>query len=167
MEIPNELIPAHLLPRADQIVDAPEDRLEEVWAVVEALQRLCEAHGGLGLHAVQIGVPWRIHVVREDGPDGVEFMNYLNASYTPVGGIPVASMEGCLSLPGRHFRAVRHRKVKFEAVCIEKVASGIVSGKVWDVLDADSDFDAIVQQHEIDHGNGVLISDVGEEVFGC
>lgn len=114
------------------------------------IKRLYQANrmaGGLGVCSPQVGDSRRIFVWddrRELGRGHI-----INPRIVIDDRYAVTSMEGCLSLPNRYFKIPRSFKVTVagrdvEGNLIEEEAQGLF---------------ARLLQHEIDHLNGVLITD--------
>lgn len=104
------------------------------------------ARNGLGLAAVQIGKPIRLIVVRTD--DGLLFM--VNPVVTRKLRRDAIEREGCLSVPPRKWGKIA-RPAKCEAEWQDldgKPRSGGFSGIV-----------ARCVQHEVEHLEGILITD--------
>lgn len=109
---------------------------------------------GVGLAAPQIGILKRMIVVdtrEEDGPGLIELINpeIVEKSGTQLG------PEGCLSIPGIQGDVKRFKKV-------------VVKG--WDRNGNDvqitaEDFLARALQHEIDHLNGILFTDIADSIY--
>ncbi len=99
--------------------------------------RLMQKHGGIGLAAPQVGINARVFVTAW----GEIFINpeIVEASETTY-----MSHEGCLSIPGKTFAVKRHKWIRLRN----------------DPRKHDS-LKAAVIQHETDHLNGILISDIG------
>lgn len=100
-----------------------------------------ETVGGVGLAAIQIGIPKRVAIVRLPGTS----VDLWNPKIVEVYGEQVLFPEGCLSLPGLCKTVARRKGV-------------IVKNGDGRTLSFEG-FDAIVVQHEIDHMNGVVIVD--------
>lgn len=108
---------------------------------------------GVGLSAPQVGVKIRLIVfdttfIEDNGKIGI----FFNPEILHGEG-HVDSIEGCLSLPGRRITVERYRKVKIKYTNTEdKVNIVELEGLA-----------AIVAQHEIDHLDGVILSDYEEQ----
>jgi len=119
------------------------------------MQQLCKKSDGIGLSAAQIGKPLPCFVASLDGT----WRHFLNCKYRGMS-FKKKSMEGCLSLPGRHFVLERYSKVKVwghELVDDDGL-------KIVEVNKAFSRINSVIMQHEIDHHHGILISDIGKEL---
>ncbi len=97
-----------------------------------------------GLAANQIGYPYRVFVMKF----GNDFIVIANPIIVDRSEKRKLSEEGCLSIPGRKRKVMRHKSIK--AKYYDPVAEKSVTRSF-------KGFDAIVFQHEHDHGDGVLI----------
>jgi peptide deformylase len=127
-----------------QKVDAFDDELR---SLVVQLWLTCEEQRGLGLAAPQVGVSARVAVVRALSGACITL---INPAITRRAGVSVAD-ERCLSLPGvvasvkrAASITVSHRDVRGKRV--STTAAGLVARAI---------------QHEIDHLDGVLITERG------
>jgi peptide deformylase len=105
---------------------------------------------GIGLAAPQIGISKRIIVIRLEE----DLYRLINPEVVSEEG-KVTEIEGCLSVPGMLGTVERAEKIKViandeEGKEIEISAEGILS---------------IVLQHEIDHLEGILFTDIAKKVF--
>jgi len=109
-----------------------------------------ERFGGVGLAAPQVGILRRIIIIEDDDDKKYEFINpiitHMKGSQREV--------EGCLSSPGDWGYVNRPDQIKVKAFNRY--------GKEFD-LDADGVF-AIAICHEIDHLNGILFTDLADEM---
>lgn len=118
----------------------------EAVATIRALATTCKAAGGLGLAATQIGVPLRIVVI--DGGD----LALINPVIVDAATTRWAAYEACLSQPG--VKAVVSRSTRV-----------VVRSDPWDGEDDIMQGErGRVVQHEIDHLDGVLITDRGGRI---
>jgi len=118
---------------------------EEVLHLVDEMIETMHEEVGVGLAAVQVGVPLRILVLDEG--KGLT-RAYLNPTIVDQGGEEIGE-EGCLSIPGIYADVVRAAWVVVEAqdqtgAPLRRRASGFL---------------ARVFQHEIDHLDGILFID--------
>ena len=70
------------------IIDTPIDDLIELYQVCCQMQKICEKEQGIGLAAAQIGIPWRLFIVKADeyspfDPPG-QFGYFINCDYASV-----------------------------------------------------------------------------------
>jgi peptide deformylase len=122
----------------------------EVRALVDDMFETMYDAPGVGLAAIQIGVPRRIVTVdtaKKDDPKRPQV--FINPEVVWNSDEKNAYEEGCLSIPEYYEEVERPQKVKVRYMDLD--------GKVQEV-DADGLL-ATVLQHEIDHTNGVLFID--------
>lgn len=162
------------IPSKDAITDVPMDNLAIVYKTCQELQELCDSQKGIGISAVQVGVPWRLFLVKGDGTCPFitkgKFGYFVNCDYEPVNEEDkVASLEGCLSLRNaegqlRSFQVSRFKTVKVVGYRLrtEDVLSFEPVDYTLSCLQ-----EGVVFQHEIDHnyGHDRLISTIGKELF--
>ena len=96
---------------------------------------------GLGLAAIQIGVPLRYAWFKGNGFEG-ELINPMIMS--KLGKAKVK--EGCLSVPHQWFWVERAQMIEY-----------VSDGKAYKC----KGIKAQLIQHEVDHMNGILVSDIG------
>lgn len=112
-----------------------------------------------GLAAPQIGKSWRIAFI-EVPPEAKQYRKLcfdevaltllINASYTPTGGEKYKDWEGCFSVPGKMGEVYRYNTIRYEYYDIDgNKFEGIAKG-----------FLARVLQHEIDHLDGIIYTDL-------
>lgn len=148
-----------------------QDSLEEIYKVCLELQDLCEKSKGVGISAVQAGIPWNLFLVKADGYSKFDsygkYGYFINCTYEPIGEDKINSIEGCLSLKDsegelRFFKLKRWSKIRLIGHKL-KVTNSLELSKV-DIELTKTD-QGLVFQHEIDHQNQILISDIGSEYF--
>ncbi|RDJ35273.1 MAG: hypothetical protein DWQ19_10690 [Crenarchaeota archaeon] len=151
--------------------DVPMDNLFKVYNVCMQLQALCEQENGIGIAAVQAGIPWRLFLVKlkkfpdkEDSESHYEY--YLNCDFQPKSPDKVLHIEGCLSLKTpkgklRLFEVERYKSIevngyrlviKEDELDVEHLVNYNVTG-----------FYAAVFQHEIQHADQITIDQIGKE----
>lgn len=106
---------------------------------------------GVALAAIQVNVPLRVVVVRNDfdNKEDNTFNVLINPIITKYEGELVEDYEGCLSIKDVYGKIKRHSRVKVKALTVE--------GK--EVRLTAEGFLARVLQHEIDHTNGIVFID--------
>lgn len=82
---------------------------DEIWQICQEMEVKCREWGGIGLSAVQVGLPYNLFVVIID--DVVKF--YANGSYVGVKFDANWMIEGCLSLPGKEYNVFRLNYINF------------------------------------------------------
>ena len=101
---------------------------------------------GIGLAGPQAGVGLRIFIISLDGSrENVRV--YINPTVTPVGE-PIATEEGCLSVPGVYTKIRRCPKCKVTAIDLD--------GNEF--TEEGEDLYARALQHENDHLEGITIA---------
>jgi peptide deformylase len=164
-----EIVNIDQIPKVDQITDVPLEETSKVYDVCLQMEALCDITNGIGLSAVQVGIPWKLFVVKSDGknpliPKG-RYGYFANCDYEEVTDTErIVSVEGCLSIRSedgqlRFFQVERSQKIriygyKFNTNDFEKFD-----------CELDPYEQGVVFQHEIDHQKGTLISDIGKEIF--
>lgn len=109
---------------------------------------------GVGLHAIQIGYQLNACIIRvpenEKMKQKAVHMNMINPKILSFNTPVIMPQEGCLSLPGKNIDTLRYLDVVVEWIDYneKKARKAAFYG-----------FEAIVVQHEIDHGMGVLFTD--------
>ncbi len=106
---------------------------------------------GVALAAIQIDVPLRVVVVRNnfDNKQDKTFRTFINPVITKYEGELIEDFEGCLSVKDIYGKVPRYHKIRIKALD--------VSGK--EVRFSAEGFLARVFQHEIDHTNGKVFLD--------
>lgn len=106
---------------------------------------------GVALAAIQIDVPRRIIVVRNDfdNKKDTSFRVFINPSITKYEGELIEDFEGCLSVKDLYGKVPRYSKVRIKALDL--------TGK--EIRFSADGFLARVFQHEIDHTNGKVFID--------
>lgn len=113
---------------------------------VESMKQVMGDEGGIGLAAPQVGISQRIIILMD--LDTHQSHAWINPVILQADGW-MWHEEGCLSLPGKRVRKMRSQWVKVGA---------------YDEFGAYHEFErrnleAACVQHEIDHLNGVLMTD--------
>lgn len=154
-----ELVPPDQLPVA---VDTPTDDLMTLFRLAAKMEAVCEREKGIGLSAVQVGIPWKFFIVKR----GRSYEYYVNCDYSGSGS-KQKSIEGCLSLKTpqgeiRRFEVERYEKafVKGKRLKFSNAPSLLLE----DFEELETDLYSVVFQHEIDHSYAKLISDIGKEI---
>ena len=102
-------------------------------------------HKGVGLSAIQIGIPLRLIVA--DVKEGKEI--YINPKIERLGGTKKLMNEGCLSFPGRFENVMRSNKITISYQDVDGNKKSLNT----------SGFRAQMLQHEIEHLDGILLGD--------
>lgn len=152
------LVPLELIPRGEE---CKFDKLAELYKLATYMQVICDREKGIGLSAVQVGVPLNFFVVNYNG----NYRFFANCSYLPLSEEKEKFVEGCLSIKKdgklRHFEVDRFKNIVVKGK--ELVADPDL--KIKDIELIPTDFYKIVFQHEIDHEKLITIDQIGKELF--
>ncbi len=131
-------------------ISKPADKITaEVKDLVADLKASLKQANGLGLSAVQIGVPLRVFIVDLSAIDlTAEAKVFINPEIIETSG-SAEFEEGCLSFPGIYQRLIRPERIKVKALD--------ENGQEF-VMEAEG-LAARAIQHENDHLDGVLFID--------
>lgn len=160
MNIPNDLkiVPIESIPKGE---DCPLD-LPNLYKLGTAMQIVCEREKGIGLSAVQLGIPLNFFVVNFNN----NYRFFVNCTYAPVSEEKSKSVEGCLSIKTPAGKLRYFEVERYEDVVIK--GKELLSDPTLQIVDFEhnpKDYYRIVFQHEIDHAFEILISQKGKEVF--
>ena len=145
------------------IVESKPMTQAEIDKVSTTLLTELKRHGGIGLSANQIGLDVRACVINVKEP-----LVLINTKVTEVSKETVAYVEQCLSLEKsmrKPVKTVRHKSFTVECDNLGTVifSSDKKEGETWkDSEEFYSDeglLECVCAQHEIDHLNGILITD--------
>jgi peptide deformylase len=146
------MTPLNLVPRRDPVLHqraAEVDRFEPATAqVLQHMSQTMRQSGGIGLAGPQVGIPYRLIVVNAGGGEH----QLANPRIVERHGRRL-SLEGCLSVPGVMSVVWRSKRVTVEA---QKPSGEAVTIQARGL-------ESRCLQHEIDHLDGKLITDL--EVF--
>ena len=140
-------VPNPVLKQESQPVDRVDDELR---ALMDDMLETMYAAPGIGLAAIQIGVPKRVIVMDLAGPDQPKQPRYfVNPEILWSSEETAPYEEGCLSIPDIYEQVERPARVKlrylnYQGEQVEEDAEGIF---------------AVCIQHEMDHLAGVLFID--------
>lgn len=136
---------------------------EEIGVISDKLKKELEKHGGLGLSANQIGLEDRVCLVNVKEP-----LILVNPKVTEVSKETVVYIEQCLSLDKTMKKPVQTLRHQSFTVECDNLGTVIFSpdkkeGEQWkdsEEFYADEGLlESVCAQHEIDHLNGILITD--------
>ncbi len=152
------VVPVDKIPK--DVQDCPTDDLLALYKVCQGMKEVCRDNEGVGLAAVQVGIPWRLFIALARN----HYRYFVNCEWKPVTESKVKGVEGCLSLKRdgefRRFEVERHVRVRMTG----QELTDDVELKLVPVDMTVEGLDAVILQHEIDHQNLVLISDIGIEL---
>ena len=133
---------------------------EEIDKISTTLLQELTRHGGIGLSANQIGLDVRACVINVTEP-----LVLINPKILEVSEDTVAYVEQCLSIPKsirKPVKTVRHKSFKVETDNLGIVEFSPTKTDWKDSNEFFSDeglLECVCAQHEIDHLNGILITD--------
>ncbi|TAK13987.1 MAG: peptide deformylase [Anaerolineae bacterium] len=149
-------IPHETLKRKARPVTSVDSKLQEL---IDDMVETMRAAPGVGLAAPQIDVPLSLIVVEfgdeEDEEAPKKLFTLLNPEITRPSTEILTGMEGCLSIPGFVADVDRHDSVVVKALNrrgqpVKVKASGWL---------------ARIFQHEVDHVNGILMTDIATKIY--
>ncbi|KQW73376.1 peptide deformylase [Phenylobacterium sp. Root77] len=141
------VVPNPVLKQVSQPVDKVDDELRAL--MDDMLETMYDAPG-IGLAAIQIGVPKRVIVMDISGPDDEKAPRYfVNPEIVWSSEDTAPYEEGCLSIPDIYDEVERPARVKLKYLNYQGEEV---------IEDADGLF-AVCIQHEMDHLEGVLFID--------
>ena len=158
------------IPKFEDVQDVPLDDPMRIYKLCRKMEVLCEEQQGIGLSAVQVGVPLKLFLVKSDGTGGFaekdKYGYFVNCDYEEATKEHISSMEGCLSLRSpdgrtRIFHVERWKTVQVTGFKLVDIGQPNFE-EIKIALEVEEQ--GIVFQHEIDHQKGVLISDIGTEM---
>jgi len=160
-----KIVEVDLIPGVESVKDVPLDDLMKVYKVCLEMQELCEKNEGIGLSAVQVGIPWKLFIVKADSSSVFsnfgKYDYFVNCDYKPTNNTKrIVSLEGCLSLRSKDDRLRRFQVERFDNINILGFKFTLDNFNfVYFETSIDASRQGVVFQHEIDHQLGVLISD--------
>jgi peptide deformylase len=144
--------PDPVLRQISRPVEQVDDELRKL---IDDMFDTMYAAPGIGLAAVQVGVPKRLLVIdlqepeEEDGEPVRDPRVFINPEILETSGTTKPYQEGCLSVPDQYAEVLRPERIR--ARWLDR--DGAVHEEWLDGLLA------ICLQHEIDHLNGILFID--------
>jgi peptide deformylase len=142
-------------PRLRQISSPVEEVTSEVRELVADMFETMYAAPGIGLAAIQVGIPKRILVIdlqepeEEDGEPVKDPRVFINPEILEASNQDVPYTEGCLSVPDQFAEVDRPDRIRARWTDLDgKVQEQVIEGLLATCL-----------QHEMDHLNGILFID--------
>ena len=143
--------------RAAEVIANPEDPTLNIF-IDRLLTTVQDSLSlGVGIAAPQVGVLKRIIWVQRFDKEGFPFEVYLNPVIKQYTKKKQNCMEGCLSIPNKQAET----KVRAYAILLE-----YDTREGEHITEMVEDFTAVIFQHEIDHLNGILFTDLLSEEKG-
>jgi len=156
-----KLAPPDTLPLGS---DMPLDNLMDIYRLAVHMEILCYNSNGVGLAATQVNVPYNFFIALKEK----KFEYFVNCSYEGLGD-KINSLEGCLSLRSEDGSLKQYEVQRFSKIQLTGKQLVISDQdhvlRLIDLKEEVSGFKSIVCQHEIDHAKGILISQIGKQVY--
>ena len=155
-----KIVEVDLIPEAKSVNDVPLDDPMKVYKVCLEMQKICEENEGIGLSSVQVGIPWKLFIIKADDNSG-NYDYFANCVYEPAyDSKRIVSLEGCLSLRSEDGRLRQFQVERFDYINILGFKFTLDNFNFVPFKSSvDASHQGVVFQHEIDHQLGVLISD--------
>lgn len=153
--------PSRTLRKKSQSLKAAEVKTERIRQLVTDIRDTISAgEYGVGMSAIQVGEPLAISVVMirpTPNRPGLKPFNrtYFNAEITDAEGNKTPMWEGCCSVLGDDDKPVYAQVPRYPKIQVKYLDENGDTREEW----ADG-FLAHVLQHEIDHLNGILFTDL-------
>jgi len=139
------------------------DDVKECKSIIEKLETALSKVNGVGLSAVQIGIHKKVSIIKRIGRSGEEMVHLINTELVETEEEFVFNNEGCLSLNQKPAKCKRFKHVIIDN---DKIVDDHFEKErlyFWysdDPDDVNTDgITAIAVQHELDHFQGVIITD--------
>ena len=135
--------------KVSKLIDYEKISKFELSNLMADMAATMQAHGGIGISAIQIGVPLQLMAIQTPEMNAPWFLS--NCSMFPFEKFKGLSIEGCLSVPNQVGQVERYAKI------IVNYADPVTHGtdRTINLIGQR----AVVFQHEFDHFNGVLFTD--------
>ena len=130
-----------------------EIRSPEIQTLIDDMVYTMKKASGVGLAAPQVNQSLRLFVMKSGLRVPLTIVINPKVEYLEEEG-QQDSTEGCLSIPGQTVRVKRFKKLRMSYLNRHGV----------EVFEEVRGFKAIISQHEYDHLNGVLITDLVEQL---
>jgi peptide deformylase len=160
--IPLKIVEPELIPSSEDLLAFDPSETNFYAKLITSMEILCFSNGGVGMAAVQCGIPLKLFIASEDGEN---FRIFTDCEYEGIDE-KIDSLEGCLSLKDevnglKRFLLKRYKKIRVTGT---ELFVNNINEKYKKIDEVFSGVFAIVMQHEIDHNNDILLSKIGREV---
>lgn len=158
-----KIVPVDLITKKEKIKDGKDQKLIEIAKLSLLMQNICLQEDGIGLSSVQIGIPYKIFIAKDYSKSN-QFFTFVDCEYIGLDK-KITSIEGCLSLKNKLNKPKRFKLERFEKITVKGYFLNFdnILNLTYFEKEYDGFFSSILQ-HEIDHHNGILISDIGIEM---
>jgi peptide deformylase len=117
----------------------------EMQDLVTRMYEIMKTENGVGLAAPQINISKQVAVIDLDGQQ----YTLINPKIITRSPEMILFTEGCLSVPNQELPIIRHQKITVQYIDANGMKNKLKANALL----------AVVCQHEIDHLNGILITD--------
>lgn len=128
------------------------------------MENYCLQNNGIGLSAVQLGIPFNIFVA-STGSKKDKFYYFVDCQYEGTDEKNF-SLEGCLSILDKNKKTRIFKVERFKSISVNGYLLNLKPElnlyKIENM--AFSNYFCNILQHEIDHANNILISNIGQEM---
>jgi peptide deformylase len=139
-------------------ISANVDTAEEAKEILKKLEAELKNHPtGVGLSAIQIGIPKRVGLINYKG----HRIELINSSIMNVEDEFISFGESCLSLPLQSCNVCRYRHVVIRNTVLDETEpeGWREESTYFFIGDGNEDLITVAIQHEIDHFDGIIIAD--------
>ena len=160
--LPLQIVPPNEIPAALDNELMAQVTASDLAYLGSLMANLCLQKNGVGLSAVQVGIPLPFFVASENQNDFI-YLYYCEYEGTDN---KISSIEGCLSLLDKSGQTRRFLLSRYKTIlCKGKKVVSYGDRIQLEGCEVEYDgFMSIVRQHEIDHHNFKLISELGKEI---
>jgi len=150
-------------------ISTPVESVKEAQKIIKKVTKALEkTSNGVGLGAIQIGIPKRVVVIKHKSGKGYHYL--INPSLVEANEEFVFVKEGCLSFPNKFMDTVRYKHYTIDNHVID--GDELRTERQYYFYSNDPDelqwsdgLMCIAVQHEMDHLNGVIFLDRHKEVL--
>ncbi len=144
------IAPNKILKKKMPEVEENEFSSQELRKIIKEMKETMEKNNGAGLAANQVGIEKSFFIASWED----KFYAIFNPKITKHSKEIIEIEEGCLSLPGITAIVPRYSSISVKA---QKITGKKIKLNLFGML-------AIIFQHEIDHLNGVLMTDKAKKI---
>jgi peptide deformylase len=148
-------------------VSEPVRTAQEALEIVENIKSTLDNEpNGVGLAAIQIGIPKTIAVLKKEFFNSKEYFCLINPKIIEAEEEFLFFNEGCLSFPGQFFNTYRYKHLVIEndridgdILITDKIYLNYPTEKDDEKFLVDNKIVTIAIQHELDHFKGKIITE--------
>ena len=158
-----KVVPVDKIPLKENIKNGYGQKLIEIAKLSLLMQNICLNENGVGLSAVQIGIPFKIFIAKDYSKSN-QFFTFVDCEYEGLGE-KIPSIEGCLSIKNKINKTRTFKLQRFKSILAKGYFFNLEGN--LELIPFEKEYDGYfssILQHEIDHHRGILISDIGTEM---